>query len=109
MAPTVITVSSRISVGELERIVRERVARDGVAALAAVSGRQRTHLLRLRARLVADPALAVYGGTTRPDGTVPLTVFAAGGPRPGWMGGPRTDVVEDPDGDYWSAPGPDLR
>ncbi len=107
MAGSVITVSSRISLPELERRVRERVARDGVAPLAAVSGRQRTHLHRLRQRLVADPGLDVIGGTARPDGTTWLTVFAAGQPRAGFMGDARTDApAEDPDGDYWSAPEP---
>jgi hypothetical protein len=101
MTATVITLSSRISLAELERRVRERVARDGVAPMAAVSGRQRTHLLRLRARLVADPALVVIGGTVRPDGTTWLTVFpAGGGPRPGWFGGVAGQPGEDPDGGY---------
>jgi hypothetical protein len=101
MPGTVITVSSRISVAELERRVRERVARDGVAALAAVSSRQRGHISGLLKRLATDPGLDVYGGTIRPDGTVNLIVFAAGGPRPGWFGG-VAGVVEDEDGDYWS-------
>src|SRR6266702_4464721 len=73
MPGTVITLSSRISLDVLERRVRERVARDGVAPLAAVSGRQRAHLLRLRARLVEDPALWVAGGTVRPVGTACVT------------------------------------
>ena len=89
MAGSVITVSSRIPLAELERRVRERVARDGVAPLAAVSARQRGHLVQLRAKLVADPRLDVYGGTVRPDGTTWLIVCPAGG-RPGWWGEPRT-------------------
>jgi hypothetical protein len=107
MAGTVITVSPRVSLSDLERLARARLDRDGVAVFAAVTadGRQRHHLLRLRARLVADPALEVYGGTGRPDGTTGLTVFAAGGPRPGWFGGAKTGEVEDPDGDYWSGTG----
>ena len=85
-----ITVSSRISLDVLERRVRERVARDGVAPLAAVSGRQRTHLLRLRARLLTDPGLDVYGGTERPDGSTWLTVFPAGDRRAGYFGEAHT-------------------
>jgi hypothetical protein len=107
MPGTVITISPRVPVAKLEQIARGRVRRDGVAVFAAVTadGRQRSHLLRLRARLVADPALEVYGGTGRPDGITNLTVFAAGGPRPGWFGGAKTGEVEDPDGDYWSGTG----
>ncbi|SRR6266568_1257695 len=104
MPGTVITLSSRISLDVLERRVRERVARDGVAPLAAVSGRQRAHLLRLRARLVEDPALWVAGGTVRPDGTAWLVVVLAGNLRAGYFGGVAGQPDEDPDGDYWSEP-----
>jgi hypothetical protein len=89
MAGSVITVSSRIPLDELERRVRERVRRDGVAPLAAVSARQQGHLLRLRALLVDDPGLDVYGGTIRPDGSIWLIVCPAGG-RPGYWGEPHT-------------------
>jgi len=60
-----------------------------VFAAVTADGRQRRHLLRLRARLVADPGLDVYGGTGRPDGTTWLTVCPAGG-RPAYMGDART-------------------
>lgn len=86
MSGTVITVSSRVSLAELDRRVRERVSRDGVAPLAAVSGRQRSHLLRLRSLLTADPGLDVYGGTRRPDGTTWLIVLPAGARHAGWYG-----------------------
>ncbi len=88
---SVVTISPRVPVDELERRTRARIARDGVAVFAAVTadGRQRRHLLRLRARLVADPGLDVYGGTGRPDGTTWLTVCPAGG-RPAYMGDART-------------------
>ena len=105
MPGTVITVSSRISLAELERRVRERVTRDGVAPLAAVSGRQQTHLLRLRARLVTDAALWVAGGTGRPDGTTWLIVVLAGSTHAGYFGDARTGQPdEDPDGTYWDVP-----
>jgi hypothetical protein len=103
----VVTISPRVPVAELERRARARIGRDGVAVFTAVTadGRQRRHLLRLRARLVADPGLDVYGGTGRPDGTTWLTVCLTGG-RPAYMGDARTDQPdEDPDGGYWSVPG----
>jgi hypothetical protein len=107
---SVVTISPRVPVAELERRARVRIERDGVAVFAAVTAdsRQRAHLLRLRARLVADPAFKVIGGTGRPDGTTHLIVVTAGQQPPvGWFGGAKTDVVEDPDGDYWSALEPD--
>lgn len=111
MTATVITISPRVPVAELERRARALIERDGVAVYAAVTadGRQRRHLLRLRSRLTAGPALDVYGGTGRPDGTTWLIACPAG-TRPAWLGEARTDEPdEDPDGDYWSAPGPALR
>jgi hypothetical protein len=88
---SVVTISPRIPAAELERRARARIERDGVAVYAAVTAdkRQRAHLLRLRARLVADPGLDVYGGTGRPDGTTWLTVCLKGG-RPGYTGDART-------------------
>lgn len=107
MPGTVITISPLVPVAELERRARALIERDGIAVYAAVTadGRQRRHLMRLRARLVADPALDVSGGTGRPDGTTWLIACPAGG-RPAYMGDVRTGQPdEDPDGDYWSAPG----
>jgi hypothetical protein len=88
---SVVTISPLVPVAELERRAIARIGRDGVAVYAAVTAdrRQRAHLLRLRARLVADPALDVYGGTGRPDGTTFLVVCPKGG-RPAYMGDART-------------------
>ena len=74
-------------------------------SVAAVSSRQAGHLWRLAERLALDPELKVYG-SRHPDGITYITVFAAGQRPPvGWFGGPKTDAVEDPDGDYWSGTG----
>jgi hypothetical protein len=91
MLGTVITISPRVPVAELERRARALVARDGVAVYAAVTadGRQRHHLLRLRKLLAAGPGLDVYGGTGRPDRTTWLIVCQTGG-RPAYFGDART-------------------
>ena len=90
-AGSVVTISPRVHLGDLERLARTRLARYGVAVFAAVTadGRQRHHLRKLGERLAGDPAFEVHGGP-QTDGTTSLIVFAAGGPRPGWFGGPKT-------------------
>jgi hypothetical protein len=76
MTATLITVSPRVHVEDLERMVRSRVARDGVAALVAPSGdpRQRRQLDRLVERLANDAQLDCYLAD-HPDGTALLSVF----------------------------------
>jgi hypothetical protein len=91
VAGMVITVSPRVRVADLERMARSRVARDGVAELAAVTAdaRQRRQLRRVGLRLAADPGLDVFFGD-RSDGATYLTAFPAGLQRAiWWSGGPR--------------------
>lgn len=93
MAGSVVTISPRIPLAELERRLRARLARDGVAVLAAASAddRQRRYLRKLRARLAGDPGLSVFYGD-RLDGATWLTVCRAGEERlAAYFGDARTD------------------
>jgi hypothetical protein len=89
VAGSVITLSSRVDLDELKRLVVARVKRDGVAPLCAVSSRQVRHLWLLAERLALDPGLEVYG-SPHPDGITYMTVFAAGKRDVGWWGEPHT-------------------
>ena len=90
MTATVITLSPRVPVAEIERRIQARVDRDGVAEVAAATGdgRQVAYLRRISRRLAADPALECYFAD-RMDGATYLTVFAAGKRPAGWWGEPR--------------------
>jgi hypothetical protein len=87
MAATVITLSPRIPVAEIERRTRALVARDGVAELAADSAdaRQVAQLRRVARRMAADPGLECYLAD-RTDSATYLTVFMAGKRDAGWWG-----------------------
>jgi hypothetical protein len=72
-------VSSRVRPGELQRMARARVARDGRAAFAAVasSGRQRRLVFSLWGLLSADPGLDLYLGVFWPAAFEELIWLAA--------------------------------
>ena len=96
---SVVTVSTRLRPAELERLARARLARDGVTQLAAQvsNGRQVRLLLAVRDRLVADPALSVYGsGQDYGDGMTYVSVHPAGTRPKGVMGQPRGVAEDDP-------------
>jgi hypothetical protein len=80
MAAGTITVSPRVHVDELERLVRARVERDGgveVAARTADRG-QLAKFRRLSRRLRADDRLACFPFSDTPDGGSYLMVLSAG-------------------------------
>jgi hypothetical protein len=76
---SVITVSPRDRIADLQRMAGARVKRDGVTQFAAVTAdrMQLVRLRRLRGRLLASPGLDVFYGD-RPDGMSYLTVYPAG-------------------------------
>jgi hypothetical protein len=96
---SVVTVSPRDRIADLERLARMRVARDGVIEFAAVTAdrMQMVRLRRLRGRLLADPSLGCYFAG-RTDGASYLTVCLAGERPFGVIGQPNG--VEDPE-DYF--------
>src|SRR5579864_9753625 len=100
---SVITVSSRVRAGELERMARARIGRDGVTRLAAKTsnGRQRRLLEQVSDRLVADPALDVFGPGDHGDGLTYVWAHPAGARYAGVWGQPNG--AENPE-DYWAAP-----
>jgi hypothetical protein len=100
---SVVTVSSRLRPDAVERMARARIARHGVAQLAAEASnwRQLRLLHEVRDQLAADPDLDVFYGE-RPDGYSYLTAYPAGQRRPGIMGEPNG--AENPE-DYFAAPG----
>jgi hypothetical protein len=99
-----VTISPRVSLAALERQVRNRVERDGLAVIAAAAddSRQVRYLRRLAYRLAGDTALDCYWGPggepdlddEAPTGTVVLTVFARSGRSTrrglGWFGEAHT-------------------
>jgi hypothetical protein len=100
---SVITISSRVRAGELERMARARAARDGVTQLAAETsnGRQLRLLRQVRDRLVADPGLEVFGPSDHGDGFSYVWAHPAGARHAGVIGQPNG--AEDPE-DYWDVP-----
>ncbi|HEY3033578.1 MAG TPA: hypothetical protein VGJ54_02825 [Streptosporangiaceae bacterium] len=109
MAGTVMTLSPNMPRGRAERIVRDRVDRDGFAtvAVATADARQVAHLERLAGRLRPDDALDCYGLAPWPDGTTRLTVFPAANRAArrglGWWGEPSIGATDD-GLDYWGMP-----
>jgi len=99
---SVITVTTRLRPGALERMARSRLDRDGVAQFAAETsnGRQRRLLRQVRDSLAADADLDVFYAD-RTDGTTYCTVYWAGERQAAIWGTPRHLQDEDPDGDYW--------
>src|SRR5437764_15489441 len=89
-AGSVITVSPRDRIGDLERMARTRTARDGVVQFGAVTAdrMQLARLRRLRGRLVHVPAFDVFYGDRR-DGMSYLTVYPAGERSAGIWGEPN--------------------
>ena len=87
---SVVTVSTQGHADRYERMARRRVARDGVAALAAETsnGRQRRLLGRVRDGLASDAGLDVFYGDRR-DGMSYLTVYLAGERSAGIWGEPN--------------------
>jgi hypothetical protein len=87
---TVITLSPRVHVDDLVRLVLTRVERDHVAKVAArrQDVRQVRQLRRLARRLASDDELDVSSGD-RTDGTTCLTVFPAGQRSAGVWGDPQ--------------------
>ena len=81
MGGTVITLSSRISLDDAERMVRGRLERDGEAMVAGKGQRQDRRLHRLHDQLSDDPALEVRGWLGRADGVNYLTVAGVAAPR----------------------------
>jgi hypothetical protein len=94
---SVVTVSPRHRIADLERMARSRIARDGAAQFAAVTAdrMQLARLRRLRGRLIHDLRLDVFYGD-RVDGMSYLTVYPAGDRSAGIMGDPNgADDSED--------------
>jgi hypothetical protein len=97
MSGTIITLSTRTTLDDVERLVRGRVKRDGQVAVAG-KGRRQVHQLRLLAdRLRDDPALGLQLGPGEADGVMRLLV---GGPATSRIihGRLRLEVS------YWGAP-----
>jgi hypothetical protein len=96
MPGTVITLSPHLPLDRAERLVRERVARDGAVELAAKTAdrRQVRQLRRLSLRLAADPSLWVFR-KDRPDGGTYLTVIRAGSGPVWWTGEAKIDATAD--------------
>jgi hypothetical protein len=94
MTATVVTISARVNVRELERLARARVDRDGVAPLAAptASRRQVQQLHHLKHRLSGDDSLDCY--SAEHGDAAHLTVFLRSGRGSrrgvGWFGEART-------------------
>jgi hypothetical protein len=99
---TVLTLSPRESLSRVEQLIRSRVERDGIAALAASTDddRQLRQLRRLAYRLAADERLDCTLGE-HGDGATWLTVFARTGRDSrrglGYVGSYRGEPVEIPD------------
>jgi hypothetical protein len=99
---SVVTVSPRDRLADLEQMARSRVERDGVAQFAAATADrlQMVRLRRLRGRLLATPDLDVFYGD-RTDGYSYLTVYPPGERAAAVWGEPKG--VENPE-DYWDSP-----
>jgi hypothetical protein len=96
VAGTVITVDPRVSVADYERLAKVRTARDGAVQFAAPAAdrRRRRQLRRLRDRLVAGPALDVFGPSDHGDGGVYIWVQPAGARHAAVWGYPVIAAVQ---------------
>jgi hypothetical protein len=102
---SVMTVTTRLRPGALERLAKSRAGRDGVTRLAAETsnGRQRRLLWEVRHLLAADPALDVFGPSDHGDGFTYVWVHPVGTRQAGVWGQPNG--AEDPEHD-WRVPEP---
>jgi hypothetical protein len=98
MGGTVITLSSRISLDDAERMVRDRLERDRQVTVAGKGGRLDRRLHRLHTRLRDDPALEVRGWSGQADGVTHLTV-ARPGEGVAWWGAPKVGNGAPPSGE----------
>lgn len=101
----VITLSPRESLPRVERLIRARLARDGIVDFAAKTAdrRQVRHLRLLAHRLAADESLWVFGLTDRGDGGTYATVVPAGSGRAWHFGEAKIDAADE-GLDYWGVP-----